>query len=203
MGLTTLLLSGGAVPGIAATSSASRGVCSLPGVARGNGGGLLRVGGPAGIFSLGNSLYQSNALRACVPMAAVAAAATAAPPVVRSSLIEPDGGALVDLVVPPAEREARRAEAAALPRVRIGQIDLEWVDVIGNGWASPLRGFMREEEYLQSLHFNSLRLEDGSFVNMSLPIVLAIDDADKEAIGESSDVALAGPGGDLVAILRR
>ncbi|CAA6655939.1 unnamed protein product [Spirodela intermedia] len=62
---------------------------------------------------------------------------------------------------------------------------------------------MREEEYLQSLHFNSLRLEDGSIVNMSLPIVLAIDDATKEAIGESPDVALAGQGGDLVAILRR
>ncbi|CAA7391336.1 unnamed protein product [Spirodela intermedia] len=212
MGLTALLLSSGAVAGIAATSSASQGVCSAPAAGWGSGGGLLRLGRPAaaqpgGALSLGNSLYRSNSVRAYVPMAAVAPPAAAppaaAPPVVRSSLIEPDGGTLVDLVVPPAEREARRAEAAALPRVRIGEIDLEWVDVIGNGWASPLRGFMREEEYLQSLHFNSLRLEDGSIVNMSLPIVLAIDDATKEAIGESPDVALAGQGGDLVAILRR
>ncbi|RRT59993.1 hypothetical protein B296_00045338 [Ensete ventricosum] len=34
---------------------------------------------------------------------------------VRSSLIEPDGGALVELVVPEAERAARRAEASRLP----------------------------------------------------------------------------------------
>jgi hypothetical protein len=27
------------------------------------------------------------------------------------------------------------------------------------GWAYPLRGFMREDEYLQVLHFNSLRVK--------------------------------------------
>lgn len=42
---------------------------------------------------------------------------------------------------------------------------------------------MREDEYLQSLHFNSLRLKDGSAVNMSLPIVLSIDDKTKEELG--------------------
>ncbi|KAJ6829893.1 ATP sulfurylase 2 [Iris pallida] len=121
----------------------------------------------------------------------------------RSSLIDPDGGALVELVVPAGERAARREEAAAMPRVPLGRADLEWAHVLAEGWASPLGGFMRESEYLQSLHFNSLRMADGSFVNMSVPIVLAIGDAEKEAIGDSPDVALAGPGGDLVAILRR
>uniref|UniRef100_A0A6N2KK00 Sulphate adenylyltransferase catalytic domain-containing protein n=1 Tax=Salix viminalis TaxID=40686 RepID=A0A6N2KK00_SALVM len=32
------------------------------------------------------------------------------------------------------------------------------------GWAGPLRGFMRESEFLQTLHCNSLRLENGSVV---------------------------------------
>ncbi|KAK9129550.1 hypothetical protein Sjap_010037 [Stephania japonica] len=122
--------------------------------------------------------------------------------VIRSSLIDPDGGPLVDLVVPERERVARRGEAEGMPKVRLGKIDLEWVHVVSEGWANPLRGFMREDQYLQSLHFNSFRLDDGSFVNMSLPIVLAIDDEDKEAIGSSPDVALVGPNGDLVAILR-
>ncbi|KAK9165214.1 hypothetical protein Scep_000405 [Stephania cephalantha] len=122
--------------------------------------------------------------------------------VIRSSLIDPDGGALVDLVVPERERAARRAEAEGMPKVRLGKIDLEWVHVVSEGWANPLRGFMREDQYLQSLHFNSFRLDDGSFVNMSLPIVLAIDDEAKEAIGTSPDAALVGPDGDLVAILR-
>ncbi|KAG9445123.1 hypothetical protein H6P81_016463 [Aristolochia fimbriata] len=123
--------------------------------------------------------------------------------IVKSSLIDPDGGSLVELVVPASERESRRLEAAKLPTANMSAIDLQWVHVISEGWASPLRGFMREQEYLHSLHFNSLRLEDGSVVNMSLPIVLDIDDREKEAIGTSSDVGLVGPDGDLVGVLRK
>jgi hypothetical protein len=62
---------------------------------------------------------------------------------------------------------------------------------------------MREHQYLQCLHFNSLRLPSGAVVNMSLPIVLAVDDADKDRVGAAPDVALAGPDGELVAVLRR
>lgn len=122
---------------------------------------------------------------------------------VKSSLIEPDGGVLVNLVVPESERAKKTSEAEALPKVCLTKIDIEWVHVISEGWASPLRGFMRENEYLQSLHFNSLRTKDGSVVNMSLPIVLAIDDETREQIGSSPNVGLVGPNGDLVGILRR
>ncbi|KAM7521199.1 hypothetical protein LguiB_020161 [Lonicera macranthoides] len=122
--------------------------------------------------------------------------------VIKSSLIDPDGGSLIDLVVPDTQRDLKVSEAEKLPKVKLTQIDLEWVHVISEGWASPLKGFMREDEYLQSLHFNSLRTKDGSVVNMSLPIVLTIDDEAKERIGGSSAVTLVGPGGDSVAILR-
>lgn len=124
------------------------------------------------------------------------------PPLIKSSLIDPDGGPLVDLVVPENERELKRAEAESLPKLKLTQIDLEWVHVISEGWANPLKGFMREDEYLQSLHFNFLRLDDGGIVNMSLPIVLAIHDNDKDMIGSSTDVGLVSPAGNLVAILR-
>lgn len=40
-------------------------------------------------------------------------------------------------------------EAQGLPSVDIGEIDLQWVQVLSEGWASPLSGFMREKEYLQ------------------------------------------------------
>lgn len=110
---------------------------------------------------------------------------------------------MVDLVVPDGERAARVLEADPLPKVKLSKIDLEWVHVISEGWASPLRGFMREEEYLQSLHFNCLKIKDGSLVNMSLPIVLAIADDVKDQIGSSPNVGLLGPNGDLVGILRR
>ncbi|KAF5747165.1 ATP sulfurylase 2 [Tripterygium wilfordii] len=121
---------------------------------------------------------------------------------IKSSLIDPDGGVLVDLVVPESERGLKLKEAESMPKVSLTKIDLEWVHVISEGWASPLRGFMREDEYLQSLHFNSLRMEDGTVVNMSLPIVLAIEDETKEGIGSSKDVGLVAPDGELVGILR-
>lgn len=122
--------------------------------------------------------------------------------VIKSSLIEPDGGVVVDVIVPESERGSKTLEAESLPKVRLARIDVEWVHVISEGWASPLKGFMRENVYLQSLHFNSLRMGNGTVVNMSLPIVLAIDDETKENIGSAKDVGLVGPAGDLLAILR-
>ncbi|PPD82620.1 hypothetical protein GOBAR_DD20452 [Gossypium barbadense] len=120
---------------------------------------------------------------------------------VRAGLIEPDGGKLVDLHVAEPERGLKKREAALLPRVKLSRIDLQWVHVLSEGWASPLTGFMRESEFLQTLHFNSLRLGDGSFVNMSVPIVLAIDDSQKERIAESKRVTLVDSDDNPVAIL--
>ncbi|XP_021859114.1 ATP sulfurylase 2 [Spinacia oleracea] len=151
-------------------------------------------------------IYQTNPLRPLVQnhtkMSSISTQKTQSKRVIKSSLIDPDGGSLIDLIVPENERDLRVSEAELLPKIRLTKIDLEWVHVLSEGWASPLKGFMRENEYLQSLHFNSLRMQDGSVTNMSLPIVLAIDDKAKDDIGSSPDVALVGPGGDLVAILR-
>lgn len=121
---------------------------------------------------------------------------------VSSQLITPDGGKLVELVVAEPLRREKKKEALELPRIKLSRIDLQWVHVLSEGWASPLSGFMTENEFLQTLHFNSLRLDDGSFVNMSVPIVLAIDDQVKTRIGESNRVALFDPDGvEPVAIL--
>ena len=38
----------------------------------------------------------------------------------------------------------------------LSQLDLQWVQVLAEGWATPLNGFMREREYLQSQHFGLL-----------------------------------------------
>ncbi|MCO5580442.1 hypothetical protein L7F22_034308 [Adiantum nelumboides] len=118
------------------------------------------------------------------------------------ALMTPDGGELVELVVPQEDRAAKQVEASSLPCIPLTPIDVEWVHVVSEGWASPLRGFMRQAEYLQALHFNSLRLTDGSLVNMSVPIVLAIDDFQKATIVSSSSIALRAPSGELIAILR-
>ncbi|CAA7024590.1 unnamed protein product [Microthlaspi erraticum] len=121
---------------------------------------------------------------------------------VKSALIEPDGGKLTNLVVEEPKRRAMKREAETVPvRIRLNRVDLEWVHVLSEGWASPLRGFMRQSEFLQTLHFNSIRLEDGSVVNMSVPIVLAIDDDLKSRIGDSDRVTLVDSFGNPVAIL--
>ena len=109
----------------------------------------------------------------------------------------------MELVVGESARDLKKGEAFQLPRVKLSRIDVEWVHVLSEGWASPLRGFMRENEFLQTLHFNSLRLGDGSVVNMSVPIVLAIDDEQKHRIGDSKKVALFDSKGNPVAILNK
>lgn len=41
------------------------------------------------------------------------------------------------------------AEANSLPSLEITEVELQWVQVLSEGWAYPLKGFMREDEYLQ------------------------------------------------------
>lgn len=45
---------------------------------------------------------------------------------------------------------------------------MQWVQVLAEGWATPLNGFMREREYLQCLHFDCLL--DGKFFMFSRKI---------------------------------
>lgn len=113
-----------------------------------------------------------------------------------------DTSAIVETLVPEPQREARMAEARSLEAVIVSEVDMQWIHVLSEGWASPLRGFMREIEYLQTLHFNALRQADGSVTNMSVPIVLAITKDDKTRLEGKPAVALKSPEGKPVAILR-
>ncbi len=93
-----------------------------------------------------------------------------------------------------------RAEADSLPGIEIGEVDLQWVQVLSEGWASPLTGFMREKEYLQVLHFNCINDGLASY-NQSIPIVLAVSSTDKNRIEGQKAVTLRYKGRS-VAILR-
>eukprot|EP00898_Chlorokybus_atmophyticus_P000830 jgi/Chlat1/1748/Chrsp13S02155 len=119
-----------------------------------------------------------------------------------SMLIEPDGGELVNLIVPESELQAKLEEAKTLPTVSLTEIDFQWVHCLAEGWASPLRGFMRQKEYLQTLHFNCLRQPNGTFVNQSVPIVLAISEETKAAIKDAKAITLLKQSGEPVAIMR-
>ncbi|NWW74586.1 PAPS2 synthase, partial [Climacteris rufus] len=106
---------------------------------------------------------------------------------------------VLELFVPEDKLSSVRAEAEKLPAVEITKLDLQWVQVLAEGWATPLTGFMREAEYLQVLHFGTL-LNDG-VVNLSIPIVLPVSAEDKRRLEGSAALALSFQG-RRVAVLR-
>ncbi|KAH7700377.1 CRE-PPS-1 protein [Aphelenchoides avenae] len=108
------------------------------------------------------------------------------------------------------------------PEVPLTLVDVQWLQVLSEGWASPLSGFMRERQYLQCLYHSQLRdlkktygideqqngfleEDDGPFssfdpVNQSIPIVLPIAEQQKEALQGVSVIRLSYEG-KLVAVL--
>ncbi|KYN41058.1 Bifunctional 3'-phosphoadenosine 5'-phosphosulfate synthase [Trachymyrmex septentrionalis] len=93
-----------------------------------------------------------------------------------------------------------RNEIKTLPIVEIGKLDVQWLQVLAEGWAAPLKGFMREAEYLQVQHFNCL-YENGVSINQSVPIVLPVSTSDKERCFDATAFVLRYQDKDL-AVLR-
>jgi 3'-phosphoadenosine 5'-phosphosulfate synthase len=149
-----------------------------------------------------------------------------APKVTPPGLPNPDGDKVIDLHVHDKHKEERKAEAATLPKVLITDIDLNWLQTIGEGWASPLKGFMREGTLLETLHFNSILVDPFNLtgnvdrlqqqtnfdtfsdftppnrVSMSIPITLSCTSFTKDLITGAPAVALVTQMGQTVAILR-
>ena len=107
-----------------------------------------------------------------------------------------------ELFVPAAEAAAKKAEAAALPTLPIDKLTTQWLQVLAEGWAAPLKGFMREREFLQALHFNCLQQPDGTVVNQSVPIVCPATTAEKDALAGKDAIVLTYEGKAL-AIMRK
>lgn len=111
-----------------------------------------------------------------------------------------DNNFVKELFVPENRIKKIIKEVHNLPRIDMTTIDLQWLQVLSEGWATPLRGFMREDEFLQVLHFNTIN-NKGTLVNQSIPIVLPISTSVKENIGRSEAAALYFED-DLYAVLR-
>ncbi|XP_053666080.1 bifunctional 3'-phosphoadenosine 5'-phosphosulfate synthase [Anopheles marshallii] len=110
---------------------------------------------------------------------------------------------LPELYVPESLKVALEAEAKTLPSLSITEVELQWLQILAEGWACPLKGFMREQEYLQALHFNCLLNEDETLrVNQSVPIVLSASETDKQRLEGVSALALHY-NGRVVAVLRK
>jgi len=104
-----------------------------------------------------------------------------------------------ELFVPESGLDHAKSEIVDLPALEITKLDTQWVQVLSEGWATPLTGFMREREYLQCQHFGCLL--DGGVTNQSIPIVLPVQTTDKERLEGSSAFALSYEG-KRIAILR-
>merc|ERR1719239_2022669 len=90
------------------------------------------------------------------------------------------------------------ADAATLPAVDINKLDMQWTQVLAEGWATPMSGFMREKEYLQSQHFGCLL--DAESYNQSIPLALPINKADKERLDGCAAITLRYEGKNVAVI---
>lgn len=148
-------------------------------------------------------------------------------PTLPNGLPYPDGDEIIDLQVPAHLVQSKFAEAEKLPKALLTDIDVNWLQTIGEGWAAPLKGFMREGTLLQTIHFNSILVDPFNLtgskafnemqtnfldfktvppkrVSMSVPIVLPITAFTKAQIEKSGKkaVALVSKHGKTLAILR-
>jgi len=104
-----------------------------------------------------------------------------------------------ELFVQPDETEKLRQKANSLESLDITKLDAQWLQTLSEGWATPLRGFMREREFLQCQHFGCL-LDNGDVVNQSVPIVLPVHTEMKEKLEGQMAISLKYEG-KILAIL--
>jgi len=105
-----------------------------------------------------------------------------------------------DMFVPADQLEELKSEADSLEKLELTKYQQQWLQVISEGWAYPLQGFMREDDLLTCQHFNTIT-RDGKRHNQSIPILLTVDDATKARLDGKEAIALTYEG-KIHAILR-
>src|SRR5439155_1777822 len=108
-------------------------------------------------------------------------------------LIDPHGGALVDLLVPAGGREDLERHAAALPAVRLSARQAADLELLAVGGFSPLRGFQGSGDWRTVVE--EMRLADG--LPWSIPVTLATD----VAAAEGDELTLESPAGQILGLL--
>ena len=121
---------------------------------------------------------------------------------VRNNLIPSEVmGEVTELFTSPSILGERLLQATSLPSLQINQIDLQWVQVLSEGWATPLTGFMRESQYLECLYFGQITNDKGAIANQSIPIVLPVFTEDKNRLTNLQAFTLTY-NGKAVALLK-
>ena len=114
-----------------------------------------------------------------------------------STLIHPNGGVLVNRMVPEADQAALREQADSMPAIHLSDKQSCDLEMIAIGAFSPLTGFVGKADF-ESI-CNNMRLADGTV--WPIPITLAVDDSVKESLEEGSRAALFHSDGTLLAVI--
>jgi sulfate adenylyltransferase len=115
---------------------------------------------------------------------------------VKTNLIPPYGGRLVNLLVPDGERGIALRGAKHLPSIQISFRSVCDLEMMAIGAFSPLDRFMGEKDYRSVLH--EMRMADGTL--MPVPVTLPADRID--GLERGTELALRSPANDILAIMR-
>ena len=114
-----------------------------------------------------------------------------------AGLIEPHGKQLINRSLEGNERQDAFEQAHALPRITLSKRNIADLQCIATGIYSPLEGFVNETEY--NLIVNDMRLSNG--LAWSIPVTLQIPESEAEKCRLDSQIALAHPNGDILAVM--
>jgi len=113
------------------------------------------------------------------------------------SIITPHGGELVDRLIPPEERQEARRRARDLTPVHLNRRQISDLELIGTGAMSPLDGFMGQADYERVV--DEARLASG--LPWSIPVALAVREAEAASARVGEEIALVDDHGDLLGLL--
>jgi sulfate adenylyltransferase len=116
---------------------------------------------------------------------------------VSHNLIEPHGGALVDLMVDQGRAEELKKISRDWPSLDLGDRQICDLELLLNGGFSPLTGFMTKAEY-DGVCLD-MRLPDGTL--WPIPIVLDVSEELGSTLEPGSRLTLRDPEGVMLAVL--
>ncbi|MGH7275352.1 MAG: sulfate adenylyltransferase [Nitrospiria bacterium] len=109
----------------------------------------------------------------------------------------PHGGKLISRLVEPHETEYWEKRINTLKKIALDHREMSDLELIANGACSPLEGFMTRHDYDPVVH--EMRLSSG--LVWSLPITLAVSEAQAAAFHEGEAVVLTDSSGTPLGIL--
>lgn len=69
--------------------------------------------------------------------------------ILPKSFPEVNQNSIEELFISGERLELARKEALKLKILELSELDVQWLQILSEGWAAPLKGFMREQQYLQ------------------------------------------------------